>query len=393
MPFTLKPTRLFTKISAILLAALSLAACTSVPAPDSQAPLPLLDTLDLSDLGERPDIASVEELLTINDQEKARFLAYFEAHQEVKRHHRIYDYLEGRLSTFSYYGKTYSANETLTHNAGNCMSLAILTKAYARLVGIEIDYIEETSSPLFFQSAQLGVISNHVKTKLMDPSFEPKPGSFYFYEPGLVVDYFPSRNSLSKGNIDEAEFLAMYYQNLAADALELTHYRRAAWLAIEGLTLAPERVELVNLLAVIYRHLGSPKQAEALYLHGLSLAADDLNLLTNYKLLLANQGRQDEAASLQRRIDQAQDPSPFRWLMLANDYYQGADYHTALRYYTKAVELAPYMPQGYAGRAKTLYLLGKQAEAKEAITLAIDKTHQVDLERRYQAKLALLSSH
>ncbi|MCL1042095.1 hypothetical protein L2712_10630 [Shewanella marisflavi] len=108
------------------------------------------------------------------------------------------------------------------------MSLAVLTKAYANLVGIELKYIEETSSPVFFQSTELQLISNHVKTKLMDPNFEPKAGSLYFYEPGLVVDYFPSRNSRAKGNISENEFMAMYYQNQAADALEQKTYTRAA---------------------------------------------------------------------------------------------------------------------------------------------------------------------
>ncbi len=375
-----------------LLALLSLTACVSQPKQEAKIDkFDLIKQLNTSLLGQKPEIESIDKILFINEKEKSRFLRYYDAHQDIAGHYRIYDYLEGRLGSFNYYGQTYNANDTLIQNAGNCMSLAVLTKAYANLVGIELKYIEETSSPVFFQSTELQLISNHVKTKLMDPNFEPKAGSLYFYEPGLVVDYFPSRNSRAKGNIGENEFMAMYYQNLAADALEQKAYTRAAWIAIEGLTLAPKRVELINLLAVIYRHLNAPQQAESLYLYGLAIDNDDLNLLINYKVLMVTQGRTLEARALQQRIDKADDPSPFRWIMLANEHYQNADYPGALRYYTKAIELAPYMPQAYAGKAKALYLMGKPLAARHAITQALDKTHEVELQLRYQAKLAQLS--
>ena len=108
---------------------------------------------------------------------------------------------------------------------------------------------------------------------------------------------------------------------------------------------------------------------------------------------MVKNARYIEAEQLQNRIDNAKDPSPFRWVTLGNEHYKNKDYRRALKYYSKAIELAPYIPQGYAGKAKTLYLLGEQHQAKEALTLALEKVHQPELERLYQAKLTMLSQH
>ncbi len=48
--------------------------------------------------------------------------------------------LQSRLGNFTYYGETYSAEETTRLNKGNCMSLAVLTGAFAEAIGLEYSF-------------------------------------------------------------------------------------------------------------------------------------------------------------------------------------------------------------------------------------------------------------
>ncbi|QYK02556.1 tetratricopeptide repeat protein [Shewanella psychrotolerans] len=94
------------------------------------------------------------------------------------------------------------------------------------------------------------------------------------------------------------------------------------------------------MLAVIFRHLEQDAQAESIYLYGLSVKPNNLNLLFNYQVLLTRNDRYIGADLLHNRIDNAKDPSPFRWVTLGNEHYENKGYRRALKYYNKAIELA-----------------------------------------------------
>ena len=113
--------------------------------------------------------------------------------------------------------------------------------------------------------------------------------------------------------------------------------------------------------------------------------------MSNYRLLLRRQGREEQAQQLTQRIEQSTDPSPFRWLALGDQSFQSGDYRQALRYYQTAIERAPYLHHGYAGKGKTLFKLGRKGEAKQALAMALQHTHEDEQEELYRAKLAILT--
>ncbi|WP_028109784.1 tetratricopeptide repeat protein [Ferrimonas futtsuensis] len=383
--------------STLLLCAALLTGCTStaqapVKSEASSAPA-VLALIDSSQFGPRPVMQEEPDLFQLPLAEQQRFLNFFNApeNRQLPAHRRLYHYLEQSMDNFTYYGATYTASQVVEQGAGNCLSLAILTTAYANLAGIEVEYLGVTTNPVYLKREKFGLISNHVRTRLYDPAFKPEEGVLYARRPSVVVDYFPTANNWQKGAVSHSAFMGMYYRNLAAEALTSNQLGQAGWLVSTALKWDPGSGDNINLLAVIYRNMALPELSERSYRLGLDAEPDHLDLLSNYRLLLRLQGREEEAEQLTRRIERSTDPSPFRWLSLGDQSFESGDYQRALRYYDTAMERAPYLHHGYAGRGKALFKLGRKEEAKQALALALQHTHEDEQEDLYRAKLAILA--
>ena len=113
----------------------------------------------------------------------------------------------------------------LSENRGNCLSLAIVTKALASLVDIKISYKLVETDPVYQKEDNLIISSQHVRTQLFN-TFK-KPGALF--PSSLTIDYFPDTNSRVLRTVDENEFFAMYYRNIAAQAMISNDLNTAYW--------------------------------------------------------------------------------------------------------------------------------------------------------------------
>ena len=384
----------FNRLIPLLVVLLCGCAATEPNAVDVQPALPSAMTLiDTADFGPRPEVLPLEDIFTLSASDKTDFQHFFNApkQQKVLPHMRVFNFLRNELQSFDYDDGTFSAQQTLTHNKGNCLSLAILTTAYAKLAGIDVQYTQITSAPTFSTTGSVEVTSSHVVTKLYDPTFLTRNKTIGKTEPYIVLDYFPSRNNWLGGEVTAKAFIAMYYSNLSAQAIENGELFKAGWLAIEALKHAPEDVASINMMAVIYRKMNQSDTAERLYKHGLLLRGDDLNLLRNYHALLEQQGRAKEANRIKGVLDTIEDPSPFSWLNLAENALAKRRFNRAARHFQKAIEKANYLPYGYAGLAKVYYAGGYKKEAKKLFEMALKRTRDDKTEALYQAKLMALT--
>ncbi len=135
------------------------------------------------------------------------------------KHIALSEFLASRLSNFTYYGETYEAEKSARLNKGNCMSLAVLTGAFAEAIDLEYSFREITTLPVFDKQNNLILSSTHVQTILYDESFLPEEDYIYISKPGIVIDYFPSNYNLAGKKVSKSAFISMYYKNFAADAL------------------------------------------------------------------------------------------------------------------------------------------------------------------------------
>ena len=210
---------------------------------------------------------------------------------------------------FGYQGETFTAQEALQNGSGNCLSLAILTTALAKLAGVETDYQLVDSAPVFESHGNIVYKGQHVRTKLYSPA-DVTTGSFLLRSSGLLIDYFPTEGTRFVSNISETQYIAMFYNNLASEAIAREDYNSAFWLLQKTLDLTPDDAGAINSMAVVYRRVGDLDKAEEIYQYGIRYLDDKISLLRNYRVLLEQQGRFDEVAQINRQLTVLDDPSP-----------------------------------------------------------------------------------
>lgn len=255
------------------------------------------------------------------------------------------------------------------------MSLAILTTALTRLVGVEFDYRKVNTIPVFEQQNNLLLSSSHVQTKLYDPSVEVDKNFFYTMRPSVVIDYFPNKNNITSSNYSYRQFLGLYYKNIASDAAVDNQLTVAFTYANTAYQYDRQNPEILNLIAVLHRRMGDEKTAEDIYKSAISMEKNNLSVINNYIVLLEGQKRFDEALTYKNRINALDDPNPYSWLEQAYISQNQQEYSNAAKHYKKIIELAPYVHQAYLGLYHVYQSLNKPDLANKALKKGLEWTY------------------
>jgi len=378
----------------VLLMIISLAACGSIPADGGGGQAPGL-TLDSHLFGERPSIISTAAVHELSEDQRLEFRRFLDNpdRQEELTHRRVFAYLEAITSNFSYVGETYTASEALENSAGNCLALAILTTALARQADIEVGYQLTDSFPVFESTGSLIKRGLHVRTILYDPTWVATEGILVFSRPGIRIDYFPSDSDRFISNTTESEYFAMYYRNIAVNAIEDKDLPKAYWLLLESLELSPNNPDSLNMLAIIYDRAGDTRKSEEIYKFGIQNSTRQVALLRNYGMFLRRQLRHAEADIVERRLAELDDPNPFDWIIAGQEAYKDGDFRRAIRFFKKSTELAPYLHEGHFGLAKTYFRIGNLKVAEQELVQALNYANRASTRALYEAKLAALSDN
>jgi Flp pilus assembly protein TadD len=382
--------RHFSLILVVTISTLLTACSTTTVDSASVEELPL--SLDSDLFGERPSIISTSEIHELSDEQRLAFRRYFNdpENQDTAPHKRVYNYLESITTGFSYLGETYTASVALEQGAGNCLALAILTTGLAKLADIDVDYQLIDSAPVFESRGNIIRRSLHVRSMLLDPTWETPEGHFILSPPGIRIDYFPSKYSRFIRNIDESEYFAMYYRNIAGDAIEDQDLSKAYWLLMESLELSPASPESLNMLAIVFDRAGDKNKSDEIYRYGIQHADRRVSLLRNYGIFLRREGRDAEADEVDATLARQSDPNPFDWIYAGQEAYEGGDFRRAIGLFNKSVQLAPYLHEGHFGLARAYLQLGNTRRAEHELEQALTKATGSTTRRLYEAKLAAL---
>ncbi|MES2604737.1 MAG: tetratricopeptide repeat protein [Pseudomonadota bacterium] len=383
------------KSTTVLFAAIAsalLQGCTSIETgpPVQVEQQPTLVFNDDIRFGQRPAIPSPTELLQLTPSQEQAFRDYLLSPetQNTAVNLRVSNYLENLTSGFHYQGDTLSATDALASNSGNCMSLALMTTALADIAGVKIAYQLMDDIPVFEYRGTVVEKGYHVRSILYNNKVGvDENGMMWYTHSGVKVDYFRTEQARFVSNLKRGDFLAMYYSNMAADSIGAGDYNTAYWYARESLLHAPVNTVAINMLAVVSRRTGDEARAEELYRFGIAHAEEKLTLLKNYRVLLEAQGRQTEALAIGEQLEKMEDPSPFHWLQLARTSYENGEFDAAVRYFRRALEMAPYMHEAYLGLAQSQYELGNNYAATASLRKALDNVYRASTRQMYKAKL------
>lgn len=198
--------------------------------------------------------------------------------------------------------RTRTAAEAFEARAGNCLSLVLMTAAFARDAGLPVSYRRVRVDDDWRRSGDLFLASGHVNLSLGMRLREPRSGFTSLQT--MTIDFLPPQALERQRSepLSEATVVGMYMNNRAAEALADGRVDDAYWWAREAVRQAPVEWAGHNTLAVVYLRRGLFAPAEALLRAGLAQEPDNTRMLANLSLLLARTGRADEASGVARRL-------------------------------------------------------------------------------------------
>lgn len=369
---------------AIAAGALGLAACAAAPV----APPPVDPGL-LRDADFQPRTAAAHDIFSLTP-EMREFLR-----GPVKRAVMSAGKVEGLINAL-YAGnrlileyessRTRDAAEAFEARAGNCLSLAIMTAAFAREMGLAIQYREVLTEQLWLQDRDFVVYAGHVNLTLGRRDMTVKVINGHNSE--LIVDFLPRQQLLGQRAriVSEARIIAMYHNNRAAELIVDHDWRRAYWHVRDALAADPTYAAPYNALGVIYQRRGQPALAEAAFRETLRHEADNTRALANLAALLEETGRGAEAKIVATELRRVQPEPPFHHFRLAKAALARGEYSQARDAFQEALRRNGQYAEIHLGLAAAYLGLGDARRAKAELEQALDKSGTASDRQRYATK-------
>jgi Tfp pilus assembly protein PilF len=302
-------------------------------------------------------------------------------------------YTKGRLQLDYDSEITRTAAEAFDARRGNCLSLVLMTAAFARHFQMPVRfnsvYLEESwtrANGIFF-------VAGHVNISL-GRSQALGPRVTVYGDPDLLtIDFLPPdqiRRNRSRA-VDESTILAMFMNNRAAEALSAGQVDDAYWWARAAIMTDSRWLAAYNTLAVLYRRKGLHGQAEATLRLVLDLEPLNVQAISNMVLILTDQDRRKEAEVYSSQLAQIQPVPPYKFFDEGVAAMKAGEYAAARQFFRKEVARAAYVPEFHFWLALANYGLGDMGAAQGEIAKALENSATTHDRQMYGAKLAWLN--
>jgi len=288
---------------------------------------------------------------------------------------------------------TRNAAEAFEARSGNCLSLVIMTAAFAKALGLEVHYQGAFIEPSWSRVGGMHFLAGHVNLKLGGPS----TGSRTAFDAGewLVVDFLPGSQvrGLRTWPIPESTIVAMYFNNRAAEALALGQLSEAYWFSKAAISQDPAFLNAYNTLAVVYLRHGDSPHAERVLRAILERESDNAQALSNLLLALERSGRTEESQAVQRKLARIEPHPAFYFLDRGLSALRLGDFATARDMFAKEVERDPYYHESHYWLGVAYANLGNLKEARKHLDLALEHSTTRGERDLYAAKLERIRSY
>lgn len=376
---------------AALLLCLALASCADAPRPVAATDALFSDT----SFAPPSEPVSAADIFRVSPE----MHAYLESRvAEEARHHGEARglvealFTERRLRVDYDAEFTRNAAQAFEARAGNCLSLAIVTGAMAREIGLDVRYQSVRTSEHWERDGDLLELVGHVNVSVGLPVLKLR--SWGLNADRWTVDFLPASEmkGLETRTITESRVAAMFMNNRAAEALAHQRTDDAYWWIRGGVAADPSFSSLYNTLGVTYLRKGLLARAESALRFALSVEPDSAESWNNLAIVLRRDGRTEEAAAIDRqhpRSHAAALAAAIDGGMKANE---SGDYTRALELFNRALRTSGDNHQLHYLLAMTYLNLGDRRHAMEHLREAEDYSTTARQRSVYASKIELLKS-
>jgi Tfp pilus assembly protein PilF len=302
-------------------------------------------------------------------------------------------YTRGQLKLEYDAALTRNAAQAFDARAGNCLSLVIMTAAFAKHLGMPVRYQSVLIDPTWSRERDLYFASSHVNLSLAKRPGEARVG--FDASHLLTIDFLPPQDVRGHRTRDVSEqtIVAMYMNNRAAEALARGQLDDAYWWAREAIAQAPDFLRSVNTLGVTYLRHGSLPQAQQALEHVLAREPNNAQALSNLTHVLQARGRPQDAARIAARLAQIEPYPPFHFYNLGRAALDAGDARSASDWFAREIERDAYHHEFHFWRAVALFGLGQIESSARHMLLAREYSPTRTLNERYAAKLERLRAY
>jgi len=386
MPSEMPRARPKARIGAVMLSCLLLVACA---APLVQRP----DFLLQDELFAAPaEAIRVEDVFALSDE--MRRYARTEIAGQLRANDRnrgLFDalYRKGQLKLEYDSAVTRNAAQAFAARAGNCLSLVIMTAAFAKELGLEFQYQAAINDAAWSRSGSLYLRNGHIN--LMLGSGLRAVGTSRF-DPPLMIDFLPPEElrGLRTRLIGEQRVIAMFMNNRATESLVAGRPDDAYWWARGAIDNDAAFLKTYNTLGVIYHRHNDLAQAERAFRYVLAREPANAAALANLAQLERQRGNNAEADALDGELARVERNPPFHFFNLGLQAMKSGDFKAARDLFAKEVDRDPYNHEFHFWLALVDFRLGDIARARSQLALALENSTTRGERDLYAAKLAWL---
>ena len=354
---------------------------------NSRTPLPLFNDV----LFEPTAVISQEAVSYINDEQRAKFFKFLNNPNfaATPRHERVATYMGLLLDQFTFTDKTYTAQQSLATKSGNCLSLTMLTTAYAELADVKVTYQLLDQNPIYnIDSDNLLVTSDHLRAVLHSPPLLRQLGSILSVSK-IRIDYFQTDGLSYVSNVSTDMQLSLFYSNLAVENLSNNDLDSAYTYAERALQIYAHNASALNTMGIVHRKRGDLARAETIFLHGVRHFDKAPTFLRNYTALLKSQSREVDLSLVGPSMATNSYDHPWQWVRAGKAAYNNGNYDQAVSYYQRALVLAPDIHQLHLLAGTASYAAGDKEKShrhlSQALALATESSDRSGYKRKLEA--------
>jgi len=286
---------------------------------------------------------------------------------------------------------TRTAAQAFDARAGNCLSLAIMTAAFAKALHIKVHY-NVADGDAWSRTGNIYFLNAHVNVSLARRLADTR--TTYDAAAMMTIDFLPGEEiaGLRTHEVDEPTVVAMFMNNRAAEALVAGRMDDAYWWARAAVGQRSSFVGGYNTLGVIYLRRGEPSIAETVFKRVLAREPDNTRALANLAIVLRRLDREADAVAAERELARYERYAPFYFMHRGLAAMEAGDYNGARAFFEKELARDPDYHEFHFWLALAELHLGNVDRARSEMALALensttDRDHQL-----YAAKLQRLAA-
>lgn len=283
---------------------------------------------------------------------------------------------------------TRSAAEAFEARAGNCLSLVVMTAAFAKHLDVPVDYQQVLIDDEFSRAGDLYFVSGHVNVMLGRHGLPPKGDDAQW----LTIDFLPQAELRGQRTValEEKTLVAMFLNNRAAEALAAGRLQGAYWYARTALQRDAHFTAAANTLGVIYHRAGHLEAAERALRFVVEREPRSASAWSNLARLYQAQGRHDEERAALARLATLESHPPFHFFELGRAALREGDAARARDLLKRELRLQPQQHEVHFWLAQAYAALGDTPAAARHLGFAAENSPTRQARAIYAGKLERL---